>query len=239
MAKIKSWMSKNWGYVLVGIVPFILWVINFHSQHISNKGSDWASFGGFLSGVYSPILTGGTLWVLFNQLTLQRKMNDKQVEIDKNQKDIEAFNKELNIARNSFELAVSVLDRLKVVEMNLADKFKGSCDIKSFRNDDPKTEQSVYTVSDIFSNWSDIEVVIIDFNGKDLGRGFKDAVIEGQSSVVAAFDVYFSALNELKSSDYSDIKLMYERLKALGAVLFSPEVLQAYDRDKKHFYFNE
>ncbi|MFV0449466.1 MAG: hypothetical protein ACK5MF_13575 [Vibrio sp.] len=85
-----KWLLGFTGFIL--ILPIIGYVWKFYGP-LSEVENDWASFAAYMSGLYTPILTFGTLWVLFNQFQLQKQMHQDQINYQKdieNQKAIES-----------------------------------------------------------------------------------------------------------------------------------------------------
>lgn len=61
------------GVPIVFLLPILIYVLRFSGHRISNDPADWADFGDYLTGVYSPILAAAALVVLGLQLIMQHR----------------------------------------------------------------------------------------------------------------------------------------------------------------------
>ncbi|MFM2345068.1 MAG: hypothetical protein RLZZ210_1681, partial [Pseudomonadota bacterium] len=85
--------------VMLILIPIIFYIYNF-SYGISNKTSDWANFGTFLSGIYTPILSILTLLLLYKQYIVQRNLNIYQ----ENQKYLDNFRDTLHMFTDNLQI---------------------------------------------------------------------------------------------------------------------------------------
>ena len=72
------------GTCLIG--PLVFYVCTF-GTHISSSHQQWAEFGSFMSGIYSPILTLATIIVLGFQVALQSRQTALQQQINDHELD--------------------------------------------------------------------------------------------------------------------------------------------------------
>lgn len=84
--------KKTFAYIALGllviflIVPLMLYAYTFGTQ-ISISHQQWAEFGSFISGIYSPILTLVTIIVLGFQVALQSRQTALQQQINDHERD--------------------------------------------------------------------------------------------------------------------------------------------------------
>lgn len=113
-------MKKKYWFISVSIlvifIPIGLYSFNF-GVGLWQDPNDWGSLGSYLSGIYSPVLSFGTLLILWSQF--QR------------QKETEKENMELDIARRRFEFSVNVLERLKIMESEIRSGFENFSELDS------------------------------------------------------------------------------------------------------------
>lgn len=63
--------------LLVLTVPLLAYVVMF-GPSVSTEHDRWGTFGSYISGIYTPLLTIATLLILRHQLNLQRQMHEHQ-----------------------------------------------------------------------------------------------------------------------------------------------------------------
>ncbi|WP_042482157.1 hypothetical protein [Vibrio diazotrophicus] len=111
-------------YILVGgtglllISPILVYLYQF-GFGIWDSHDDWAKMGSAFGGIYAPILTALTIYLLYKQLTLQREMHDSQVRLnvirdtkDKAKETIRAIENHLNLTNGqttNFEFLSHIL----------------------------------------------------------------------------------------------------------------------------------
>ena len=73
-------------FVTCLIGPLVLYVCTF-GTHISSSHQQWAEFGSYISGIYSPLLTFATIIVLGFQVALQSRQTALQQQINDHERD--------------------------------------------------------------------------------------------------------------------------------------------------------
>ena len=85
LARVLAYLALSLlGTCLIG--PLVFYVCTF-GTHISSSHQQWAEFGSFMSGIYSPILTLATIIVLGFQVALQSRQTALQQQINDHELD--------------------------------------------------------------------------------------------------------------------------------------------------------
>lgn len=91
-----NWVKNNWKWLLIVSIIFILtpsffYIINFYSNPLSKNISDWGSFGEYINGTITPIISLISLFVViiiaFLANKIQIEISDKSKEIIESQSD--------------------------------------------------------------------------------------------------------------------------------------------------------
>ncbi|HIF9107544.1 TPA: hypothetical protein ACX6SG_003029 [Photobacterium damselae] len=198
------------------VLPIIFYALKFGVGLWGNP-NDWGSLGSYLSGIYSPILTAGTLFLLWKQFQRQKEIEDE--------------NKQLVIARRHFDLLSGVFTRLKEMENEARDKFDNYDDLEGFNGFETFSVKNMF---DIYCCWAEGSVVKI----KD--PGYMPITVAGKSRVVSSFKLYFKCLDELKkNSNNQEIVGLYEQAKLFGLTYYTEELYLLMDTDENHFKKNK
>lgn len=83
--------------LLILIAPLLAYVVEF-GPNPSDDHNRWGTFGSYLSGIYTPLLTIITLLLLRRQIILQARMNDHQYDqayVQQARSDVEFYLTEL------------------------------------------------------------------------------------------------------------------------------------------------
>lgn len=196
--------------ILTVLTPIVLYAIKF-GVGFWEKPEDWGSLGGYLSGIYSPILAAGTLLILWKQLR-------KQIEVDQEQR-------VLVEAKRNFDLAIEVLSRLKLMEAEIRDSFDSYSSLDSLSN------EPIVKMYDIYVDWVRGYPIKIKESGGELPTS-----LPGQGRVCASVDLYLKCLDELQaSSNHPAIELLYDQAKLIGLSYYYPQLFESVDKDGKHF----
>ncbi|MFH0267245.1 hypothetical protein [Vibrio rumoiensis] len=207
--------------ILVLITPIILYVYQF-GIGLWSEQNDWANLGSYLSGFYSPLLTFGTLIILYKQLVFQKKSQETE--------------RDIQFCRETYELAVNVLDRIKLIENNLSEKITDYSGLLSYLRSkenpdelDRSTEKLVRSIHDVFITWAQ-NGDVCDMNNVNIrGQGINDIWLEDSHSVINGFEFYFSSVEELKKYKHiPEAQRLCKRLNTIALVLFPPHVLDRF-----------
>ena len=55
LCRLSSW--KKIGFVLLFVLPIVVYIVKFYDHPISDNPSDWADFGSYVGGVYTLLVT--------------------------------------------------------------------------------------------------------------------------------------------------------------------------------------
>ncbi|MCS0405700.1 hypothetical protein ND982_06505 [Vibrio diabolicus] len=170
MKKNKYWIISV--SILVIFIPIGLYSFNF-GVGLWSDPNDWGSLGSYLSGIYSPILSFGTLFILWSQF--QR------------QKETEKENMELDIARRRFEFSANVLERLKIMESEIRSGFDKFSELDSFSNN------PVEKLYDIYYDWVCGHDIVI----RKPGCSKIPMTLAGKDKIISSFKLYILCLDQL------------------------------------------
>ncbi|EMK3307605.1 hypothetical protein WD374_004234 [Vibrio vulnificus] len=213
---IEYCMKKKYWFISVSIlvifIPIGLYSFNF-GVGLWQDPNDWGSLGSYLSGIYSPVLSFGTLLILWSQF--QR------------QKETEKENMELDIARRRFEFSVNVLERLKIMESEIRSGFE------NFSELDSSSKNPVEKIYDIYFDWVCGHVIAI----RKPGSSQMPMTLAGKDKITSSFELYILCLDQLKqSSGNVEVAEIYRQAKLLGHTYYYSQLLKKADAKKEHFY---
>ena len=80
--------------VLAFLLVIFSFVLNFHTQSISDELQDWNNFGGYVGGTLGPLLSFLSVVLLIKTLELQRKSSkslEDEIERTKQQDKLKTF----------------------------------------------------------------------------------------------------------------------------------------------------
>ncbi len=99
--------------VCILLLPLLLYIYQFGFS-LSTEHSNWSEFGSYLTGIYSPLIALVALFILANQLLIQRSIGKHQHDqafINSAREDINFYiNKLENFLEKDFEDGTSIKD---------------------------------------------------------------------------------------------------------------------------------
>lgn len=111
---IKKISILSFGFILLGIIVFI---INFHNQQFSDNISDWGSFGSYISGIVTPILTGLNIYIFFILTKMASEFGTKNVQKQLSFSTCQEYQNKIN------DLTFEFLANIELYKESLKDEY--------------------------------------------------------------------------------------------------------------------
>lgn len=114
-----DWLKKYWIYIVIVIVilafvfPIIIYIGFMNKLPLAQTAEDMSFFGGYLSGVYTPLVGLLTLAVLYFQVTSQNRTAQKQIEIASKQNKIVSLQNDIALFSREIEFVDYYIEILK------------------------------------------------------------------------------------------------------------------------------